>query len=203
MLSIDYHLFQAINGVAGHFAFLDEIMRLLANDGEYVFFLGIIVYWFSRTRQNRRMVVEALFSACIALGVAAILGSLFYRNRPFVDHHVHLLIQHAANASFPSDHATAAFVVATVIWCHRRKDGWAWLALAAGISVSRVWTGVHYPSDVISGFILGTGTAIAIQTCHEKSIWLQRGSTQIIRLYEGIEGKVWPSNTKTNHEMKS
>ncbi|MBW5449220.1 phosphatase PAP2 family protein [Cohnella sp. CFH 77786] len=196
MQSIDYPLFQAINGMAGHFALMDAIMKFLSMDGEYVFFLGITMYWFTRTEFNRRMVVEALVAACAALGASSVLGSLFYRNRPFVDHHVHLLIQHAANASFPSDHAAASFAVATAIWNSHRKEGRAWLALAAGITVSRVWTGVHYPLDVLSGFILGTGTAVAIHACHANSEPIQRVFIQIIRLYERIEGSVWPRRYK-------
>ncbi|MFD7522035.1 undecaprenyl-diphosphatase [Paenibacillus chitinolyticus] len=198
MLSIDYQLFQIINGMAGHYSLLDAIMKFFSNDGEYVFFLGIIVYWFTRTEINRRMVMEALASACIAFGITAVLGSLFYRNRPFVDHHVQLLIQHVPNASFPSDHATAAFVVATAIWCTRRKDGWWWLALAAGITVSRVWTGVHYPLDVIAGCLLGVGTAIGIHRGIAKSKWIQICLTKVIRVYERFEARVWPKHTSSS-----
>jgi len=196
MESFNYSFFQAINGMAGHFTLVDEMMKFLSNYGEYMFFLGIIVYWFTRTLSHRRMVVEALLSACVALGIASILGSLFYENRPFVDHHVHLLIQHAANASFPSDHATAAFVVATAFWCTRRKEGWAWLTLAALISISRVWTGVHYPLDVISGFILGTGVAIIMHILLGKVDWVRRSFAKGIDLYERVERKVWPIRTK-------
>jgi len=196
MESINYRFFQAVNGMAGHYTLLDEIMKLLSNYGEYIFFIGIIAYWFTRSMSRRLMVVESLLSACVALGIASILGTLFYQNRPFVDHQVHLLIQHAANASFPSDHATAAFVVATAIWCNRRREGWAWLALAACISVSRVWTGVHYPVDVIAGFILGTGIAITIHTFLSKVNWIQRSFTRVIGLYEGVERKVWPIHSK-------
>ncbi|MBD3919172.1 undecaprenyl-diphosphatase [Paenibacillus sp. PR3] len=162
MLNLDYKWFQFINGLAGHSALLDWIMTFLSKDAEYLFFLGIILYWFTRSRQNRRMVIEALVSASAALGVSSLIGRLYYRDRPFVDHHVHLLIKHAANASFPSDHATAAFAVATAIWCSRRKEGWGWLILSAGIAISRVWTGVHYPLDIITGAAVGSTAAIII-----------------------------------------
>ncbi|MFB9328708.1 undecaprenyl-diphosphatase [Paenibacillus aurantiacus] len=191
MLNLDYKWFQLINGFAGHSALWDGIMKFLTNDGEYFFFLGILLYWFTRTNSNRRMVIEALVSACAALGGSVILSRLFDRDRPFVDHHVHLLIQHAANASFPSDHATAAFVVATAIWRSRRKEGWGWLTLAAGIAISRVWTGVHYPLDILSGAAIGSAAAIIIHVGISKSHTVQKVITGAIEMYERMEDKIW------------
>ncbi len=135
MLSgIDFQLFQSINSLAGQVKFLNPLMSFLAQDAEYLFYLGIIIYWFTRTEENRRMVAEALISACVALGISGALGSLFYRDRPFVTHSVIQLIKHAANASFPSDHAIGAFVIAAAIWLFRRNEGKVWLALAASIA---------------------------------------------------------------------
>lgn len=94
-------------------------MRFFAEDAEYLFYLGIIVYWFTRSRNNRQMVAEAILSTCAALGAGGIISNFYYRDRPFVHHTVIQLIQHPANASFPSDHATGAFVIATAIWLFR------------------------------------------------------------------------------------
>lgn len=49
-------LIQDINGMAGHYKFWDTFMKLLSNDGEYLFFSGIFVYWFMRNAHTRRMV---------------------------------------------------------------------------------------------------------------------------------------------------
>jgi undecaprenyl-diphosphatase len=75
---------------------------------------------------------------------------------------VHPLVPHGADASFPSDHATAAFAIATAIWLRWRLAGAVSLVLAAALAVARVAVGVHYPGDVVAGAILGTGAAVAL-----------------------------------------
>jgi len=192
---LDFQWFQWVNQCAASVSALNPIMRFLAQYAEYLFYLGILVYWFTRRSENRRMVAEALLAACVSLAVSGILGHFFYRDRPFVAHHVLQLIEHPANASFPSDHATGAFVIATAIWLFRRRAGKAWLALAACIAISRVWTGVHYPSDVLAGALLGTITAVVVHWCLKRSKWL----SVCIKLYEKIEMKVWPRSQQRSY----
>jgi undecaprenyl-diphosphatase len=192
MVQLDYQLFQVINHWAATVSWLNPLMRFLAQDAEYIFYLGVIAYWLVRTEMSRRMIVQALLSACIALGVGAVLGHFFYRDRPFVAHAVLQLIKHAANASFPSDHATAAFAIATTIWLFRSKAGKLWLLLAACIALSRVWTGVHYPSDVAGGAILGFATAVAVHRLCAGWALADKILRNAIGLYERVEGKFWP-----------
>ena len=60
MLShFDYLAFQSINHLAITDKLLNPLMVLLAEKAEYVFFIGILLYWFFQKSQNRRMVVEA------------------------------------------------------------------------------------------------------------------------------------------------
>ncbi|WP_231571488.1 undecaprenyl-diphosphatase [Gordoniibacillus kamchatkensis] len=197
MLQLDYQLFQLINGLAGTASFLNPVMRFLAQDGEYMFYLGVIVYWFIRTESNRRMIVQAVTAACLALGVSGLIGDLFYRDRPFVAHKVFQLIPHAANASFPSDHAIGAFVIATTIWLFRKRDGRLWLVLAACVAVSRVWTGVHYPSDVVGGALIGIAVAAGVHQLFARSRFAQKGLYAGIGLYERLEHKIWPKRPET------
>jgi undecaprenyl-diphosphatase len=187
----DYFAFQSINHLAITDKFLNPLMILLAEKAEYLFFIGILLYWFFQKSQNRRMVVQACLSACIALAINFLIGMIFYRDRPFVAHHVNWLIPHAKNASFPSDHATAAFVIATAIWIWRKRDGWIWLVLAGLISVSRVWTGVHYPSDVIAGMIIGAGTAFLVYYYSNKLIVVDRGVQFMVNFYEKMENRIF------------
>ena len=137
---------------------------------------------------------RSVLAACIALAINVLIGMVFYRDRPFVAHHVNWLIPHAKNASFPSDHATAAFVIATAIWIWRKRDGWIWLVLAGMISVSRVWTGVHYPSDVIAGMLIGVGTAFLVHFYSKKLKAVDRVVFWIINFYEKIEKGLFKRN---------
>lgn len=64
--------------------------------------------------------------------------------------------------SFPSGHTAAAFATALVMTSAIQGIGIICLALAALVGYSRVYLGVHYPSDVLAGFILGSGFTVAI-----------------------------------------
>jgi undecaprenyl-diphosphatase len=163
---IDYTVFKAINDTAGSLPFIDGIMRFLSQDAENLFYLGIILYWFTRKRENRKMVTESLVSACLAFGIGMIISHLVYRDRPFVTHHV------------------------------RKKAGSIWLLLAACISLSRIWNGVHYPFDVITGALLGVLSAVVVHLVFMKISFAKRAMAAGIVVYESIEHRIWPSRNK-------
>jgi undecaprenyl-diphosphatase len=188
---LDYQWFQQINELGHTLPALNPIMRLFASFAEYVFYLGVVVYWFTRHAVKRQMVAESLLSAAIALGCSGLIGHYFYRDRPFVTHTVLQLIAHPANASFPSDHAIGAFTIAMSIWLFRRKEGIVWLFLAACIAFSRVWTGVHYPFDVLAGAGIGILVAAAVHQTFMRSTSAMKCLQAMIHLYEAIESKVW------------
>lgn len=191
MLSWDYSLFSWINNAAGNHPAIDAIMRFLSKDAEYLFYLAVIVYWFTRKRENRKMVVQALASACLAFVIGTILSHLFYRDRPFVAHQVHQMIEHAANASFPSDHSIGSFVIAFSIFLFRKKDGVVWMLLAALIAFSRIWNGVHYPTDVLSGAILGILSSVLVYQLFTKLTWPRKMLSGAINIYESVEFRIW------------
>ncbi|WP_442600567.1 undecaprenyl-diphosphatase [Paenibacillus sp. KN14-4R] len=188
---IDYNGFELINNLSQTISFLNPFMKFLAGSAEYLFYAAVIIYWFTRTDKNRRMIFIALLSAAIGLGISVLLGDFFYRDRPFVAHNVFQLIPHAINASFPSDHATASFAIAMSIWLYRRKEGWAWLALATAISFSRVWVGVHYPLDVISGMVNGVLCALLINYIFSKWLPAKKLFELIFKIYDKIEQSIW------------
>ncbi|HEY2419990.1 MAG TPA: undecaprenyl-diphosphatase [Neobacillus sp.] len=188
---LDYHWFQMINGLAKTHSFFNPMMEFFANNLDYVFYLGVIIYWFTRTKPNRQMVFQALLTAAVALGTNKLIGAIYHRDRPFVAHHVIQLVLHEASSSFPSNHAAASFAIAASIWLWRKKDGWIWFILAAAISFSRVWCGVHYPLDVIGGAVLGILCTLLIRWMLQSWDLFNQFSVTLIRFYEKMEHKVW------------
>jgi len=89
------------------------------------------------------------------LGTNLLKASL-QRTRPcHVIHDVHLLAGCTRSFSLPSNHASNMFALATVGWLGLRRWRWVLPLLAAGVSYSRVYLGVHYPTDVLAGAVWG------------------------------------------------
>ena len=78
--------------------------------------------------------------------------------------------------AFPSNHATQAFAVATVIATHyddRRWVKWAAYGIATGVGISRIYHDAHWTSDVLAGAAIGSfvGTTVAETTRGERARW--------------------------------
>jgi membrane-associated phospholipid phosphatase len=162
---MDYRLEQALNGPAGHHAFLDALMRDAATWAVPVF-IAIVAAWFAvgylrGPREERRGALTALLAAGGALLVNQGLLLLWSRPRPFDAHPetVHTLVARSADGSFPSDHAAASVAIATVLVLAHRRLGLVALAAAALVCVARVYVGAHYPGDVLAGAAVGATVA--------------------------------------------
>ncbi len=120
--------------------------------------------WVTGRPAERQGALTAFVAALGALAVVQLIDRLWARPRPFVAHPdtVHLLVAHAADASFPSDHVVAACAIAVVLVSFHRRLGAIALLLAAVLAYDRVYIGVHYPGDVLGGMFLGTLVALLL-----------------------------------------
>jgi undecaprenyl-diphosphatase len=85
------------------------------------------------------------------------------RPRPFVDHPgLDVLVTGKTDYSFVSDHATLTMAMAVGLFVANRRFGLIGLGLALLEGFCRVYLGVHYPTDVIGGFALGTAVALLL-----------------------------------------
>lgn len=165
---IDHGLLHLLNGFFARHDGVEDPLLAYSNASQLLF-AGALVALFAllpgaRRRGGRRIAVAAAASAATALAIGAVLSHLVDRARPFVADPggVHQFAHHAADAGFPSDHATASFAIATAILLRDRRWGLVALALAAVLALTRVALGVHYPSDVLAGAALGSATALAL-----------------------------------------
>lgn len=157
---MNYKLFQAINQNAGHHHFLDALMVFVTKDALAVFALVLLLMWFFGKEKYKYTVVFAAITGALGLLINFILGHIYNEPRPFVTHHVHLLIQHAKDSSFPSDHATGTFSLAlAVLWRKHRKIGFGMLLFAILTGISRVYVGHHYPFDVLASVVVALITS--------------------------------------------
>ena len=120
---------------------------------------------------SQRDAVSMTGSWLIAAGGALVLKKVIKRSRPHVQvPEISPKMQYAGarsldvSASMPSGHAAISFALATT--ASLQYPEWYVVApsmlLASSISVSRIWLGVHYPSDVLAGATLGVSAAILV-----------------------------------------
>ncbi|WP_436771246.1 phosphatase PAP2 family protein [Yinghuangia sp. YIM S09857] len=114
-------------------------------------------------RAGRRAALRGLGSVALASTVTnVVLKNWTRRPRPVLDlvPHVRRLPRQPWTTSFPSGHAASAAAFATGVALESRSLGAAAGVLAGGVAFSRVYTGVHYPGDVLAGAALGAGLAV-------------------------------------------
>lgn len=191
---MNYKLFQAINQNAGHHPFLDGLMAFITKDALIVYALVLLLMWFFGKDKYKYTVVFAAITGALGLFINFILGHIYYEPRPFITHHVHLLIQHAKDSSFPSDHTTGAFSLAlAVLWRKHRKIGLGMLIFAILTGISRVYVGHHYPFDILASIIVALFTSRLVYTF--SSVFRPIGHF-IINTYNRI-----PLVPKTEHNL--
>jgi undecaprenyl-diphosphatase len=161
---MDGTLLHALNDFASHHDGFEDALSLYERLAQVLFMALLAGLVLAGGHRLRRAAVAGGLAAAVALACAQVLARLVDRPRPFVadPSRVHLFAAHAADAGFPSDHATAAFAIAVALVLRDRRWGAATLVLATVLAVGRVAIGVHYPSDVLAGAALGTLIALLL-----------------------------------------
>ncbi|MFF0149462.1 undecaprenyl-diphosphatase [Amycolatopsis sulphurea] len=162
-------LFDVVNGLAGHNAALDAVMKFVAGPLIYVLAVAgalvVLAAMRGRTR-GKNLWLAGQAGATLALGflVNRVLRAFAVHGRPFESRPVHQLVEHEAGVSFPSNHATAALTIAFVAgFFVSRRWGWTLGVPAALIAISRVYVGVHWPSDIICGALVGLLATLVVR----------------------------------------
>ncbi len=142
---------------------LTPIMKLITHLGDKGIFwilLAIVLLFFKKTRPLGIMAGIALVFSVLINNV--IIKPNVGRIRPYeVVDGLKLLIERQDDPSFPSGHSGASFAAAVVFLVKGpKKLGIPAIIMAALIAFSRLYVGVHYPTDVICGIITGTCCAI-------------------------------------------
>jgi membrane-associated phospholipid phosphatase len=158
--AIDASLFQRVSGV--HAPALDRVIPPLSEAASYSrLWIGVaVVLAVSGGRCGRRTAAAAMAAVGVTSAVANIaMKQAARRPRPVHPVPVSRRLEHPASTSFPSGHAASAAAFSGVVG---REIPELWLplnALAGTVAFSRVYTGVHYPGDVLAGWLLGKSVA--------------------------------------------
>ena len=148
--------------------FLFELVTMLAED---VLLIAVItfIFWNINKQAGKRIVYSLFVSICINGGIKDIVKRL----RPHQVAPNEIVGKRAETAtgySFPSGHSQniSSTVSAFALWIKRRWFSIAAVVLAVLVGFSRLYLGVHFPTDVIVGLLLGATISFVCALIHDK-----------------------------------
>jgi len=158
---MDSFLILFLNTLANKYAPLGSAVILLAKYLPYALvalvFLLILLPTKKISGHLRLMLGFAVISGFVARFLIKPFIAFFYERPrpPIVLSGINNLIKYDSVASFPSGHMLFFFAVALVIFLYNKKFGWIFFTGAALVGIARIFAGVHWPSDILGGAILG------------------------------------------------
>lgn len=170
-MTLDVSLLYVLNNLTGKSWIFDALIVFLASYLQYLLIAAFLVllYVAAYSRREKFYIFwTTIISIAVARGIITEIIRFFYhRPRPFLVYQLHPLIAEH-KWSFPSGHAAFFFAMATAIYLYNKKWG-MWFFIATLImTISRVVAGVHYPSDILGGMIIGILIAYATFYIAEK-----------------------------------
>ena len=173
-MSIDVSLFHLINGPAGKFWLLDWVGTFLASPFAYI--LGVVFLYLLIKEKNWKKRIYffslAALSTILSRGIITeTIRFIYARPRPFAALSFTPLLSQETGGSFPSGHATFFFALAMTVF-YMVKDSpeifhknWTWWFLGGTIlmTIARIYAGVHWPSDILGGALIGILCAASVR----------------------------------------
>lgn len=150
----------ALNGLVKKSPLFDGLAKLLAMLPVYFIPVALVALWF-RSPSSRLAEVRAVVAGLLAWQVInRILQTIFERSRPIELARVPELLFKRPIDSFPSNHAALGMAIAvTLLLANERGAGWVVFVLTLVFSLFRVVVGLHFPSDILVGWLVGAVAA--------------------------------------------
>ena len=170
-MTTDIKLLYFLNILAGKSQIFDFLTIFLASYLQYFLVAAfLLLLYFSVYSKREKLTifwVTAISVVVARLGLTEIIRFFYHRSRPFLAYQLHTLISEN-EWSFPSGHSTFFFAMATAIYLYNKKWGIGFFIAALLMNISRIVAGVHYPSDILGGMVVGIVVAYVVFYIAEK-----------------------------------
>jgi len=134
--------------------FFDKVIVFFAVYFPYIVILLALIFLFFYNKSRKEFILIC-FSGGLALAVAEILKFLFHTLRPFAIFPQVLSLFLENGYAFPSGHAAVFSAMAFALFFTHKKAGYVFMFFAFLIGLARIIAGVHFPIDILGGFIIG------------------------------------------------
>lgn len=158
----DILIFHQLNGLAFKHSWLDTLAIFLAEYLPYVLAGVLFLFLLKNFRKHWKMVAGSVLAGFLGWLITQIIRFFWFHSRPFAVSSVNLLLTHSPTSSFPSAHTTAFFALSALLLFYNKKLGVIFLIASFLIGLARVFCGLHWPSDVLAGIVLGVLVAIFV-----------------------------------------
>jgi len=199
MNAFDLSVLSFLTRFAGKHPHFDGAVISLSNSG--FFRAGAIVAtcwwaWFKNgedqdNRKAREVIISTMLACLVSILFARVAVLAFpFRIRPLADptnglHFPLTTFDWAPWSSFPSDHAIMFFTLTTALFFISRTMGWiALLDTVFLICLPRIYLGIHYPTDILGGAVIGVGFGFLANQTSVRS-FLARGAFRWLRSHPG------------------
>jgi len=161
--NIDQAVFHALYNLTGHSMIGDFLVIFF---GEYFVYLVLIIFVYFAYKSWRQGKISPYLAAVAAaivarFGVITLFRYFYHRPRPFLALSLEQLITNDSY-SFPSGHTIFLFSLATATYFFNKKLSYFIFISGFIVGVARIMGGVHYPSDILGGIILGIITGVIV-----------------------------------------
>jgi undecaprenyl-diphosphatase len=219
---LDVHILNFLNQFARKSQVFDSLTVLLASNDLLKGGIIMAVLWWAYYSPNKNesynreyLIPTATIGVGLAMFIARALSILLpYRERPLHSPGFQFKLPYAMSpetllnwSSFPSDHASLFFALATGIYFFCRRIGaYVFLYVFLAICLPRIYTGLHWPTDILFGALIGISAAYLVNTSavrnsviHLSGRWLEKSpgsyhacfflwTYQIATLFDGMRG---------------
>ena len=166
---MDYLITQQLNAFLLKYFWFDTLVIFLAKYLAYVLGIGVLLFLLINFRKYLPMIVKGFGAAVLArYGITELIRFLWPRARPFLEGNFNLLLERVNESAFPSGHAAFFFALSLIVYFYNKKAGILFFIASALMGVSRVFIGLHWPTDILGGVVVGLFSAWLIHRIFKK-----------------------------------
>jgi undecaprenyl-diphosphatase len=169
-------IFYYLNNLLGESIIFDKVILFLSNNFGYLLMITSFLFLIfhhdakkeypnnkTRLRQKVKEIIILFGSTLFAWILVVIIKKLFINPRPFILYpDIKTLFIYGGEDSFPSGHAAFYGALAVSIFSYHKRAGFVFAIGAVLIGLARVIAGVHFPLDILMGFVFGASVSVLV-----------------------------------------